>query len=114
MSNLLQYKLPKELVDHVKIYTGEGCWRNGKYLNIGRISKNDKRYNVLKKMPKVRQVILSNSHPTKVGCLWYKYPNNKFIVINKGYGTFWNGYHYVDGYFCETFYDKERKLQYLV
>ena len=114
MTTLLISKLPAELVDHVKLFTGEGVWRNGKYVNIHRIPKTDLRYAILKKMPKIRQVTLSTSHPTKMGCVWYKLPNNKFVVINKGYGDFWNGYHYINGYFCEMFYNKERTLQYYI
>jgi len=108
MSNLLQYWLPKEMVDHIKEYTGEGEWRNGRYINIRHIPKNDGRYTLLAKIPKVRQLKLSMSHPTKIGSVWYKYPNNKYVVINKGFGDFWTGHHYREGYFCEIFYDNER------
>ena len=27
-------KLPGELVDHIKLYTGHAYWRNGKFYNV--------------------------------------------------------------------------------
>ena len=44
MTHQLITKLPSEIVDIIKLYTGEGCWRNGKYINIHRIPKSDDRY----------------------------------------------------------------------
>jgi hypothetical protein len=114
MTSLLICKLPVEIVDHVKLYTGEGEWRNGRYVNIHRIPNDDSRYTMLKKIPKVRQLILDFSNKTRIGCVWFKFPNNKFVVINKGSGTFWNGYYHINGCFCEMYYNQERTLQYAV
>jgi hypothetical protein len=113
MSYVLVSKLPEYVVDYIKLFTGEGCWRNGKYINIHKFLKNDLRYTMLTKMPKVRQLKLSMSHPTKIGSVWYKYPNNKYVVINKGFGDFWTGHQYNEGYFCEIFYNNERIVYYL-
>jgi hypothetical protein len=114
MTSLLIYKLPVEIVDHVKLYTGEGEWRNGRYVNIYRILKEDLRYAMLKKIPKIRQLNLDLINKTKIGSVWFKFPNNKFMVINKGVGNFWTGYYYINGCFCEMYYNQERTLQYIV
>jgi hypothetical protein len=103
--------IPKALVDHIKLFTGEGCWRKGKYINIHRIPKNDHRYAMLMKMPKIKQVSLSVTPSSLAGCVWYKLKNNKFVVINSGYGYFWNGTHHLEGYFWEMYYNEKRILR---
>jgi hypothetical protein len=110
MTSLLIAKLPEYVVDHVKLFTGEGCWRNGRYLNIHRIPKNDHRYILLKKMPRIKQVVLTVSNPTRVGSVWYKLNNGKYVVIRTGQGDYWNGHHYVTGNFWEMYYNEKRVL----
>ena len=58
MTYVLRSKLPVELVDYVKLFTGEGVWRNGKYINIHRIPKLDYRYEMLLSRPKIKQIII--------------------------------------------------------
>jgi len=106
MTDLLSKKLPCELVDVIKLYTGEGCWRNGKYIHIHRFCKDDPRYEILRKKPKIRQ-LKTNSYPlTMKGCTWFKYPNGKFVVIFVGYTNAWNGTHYINDHIWEMSYNK--------
>jgi hypothetical protein len=56
MTDLLQEKLPKEIVDVIKLYTGEGEWRNGRYINIRKIPKDDFRFHMLKMRPRIKQI----------------------------------------------------------
>jgi hypothetical protein len=107
MTDLLSKKLPCELVDVIKLYTGEGCWRNGKYIN--RFSKEDPRYKMLRKKPKIKQ-IKSGSYPFSVkGCTWFKYPNGKFAVIFVGNREFWKG-RYINDHIWEMSYNKTNTL----
>jgi len=82
MTDLLQYRLPKEIVDIVKLYTGEGCWRNGKYIHIHRIPKDDFRYAMLTRKPKIKTLRYDSSTSEMMGSVWFKLCNGKFIVLN--------------------------------
>lgn len=82
MTDLLQYRLPKELVDIIKLYTGEGCWRNGKYINIHRIPKNDFRYAMLIKRPRIKMLCYDRSRLAFMGSVWFKLQTGKFVVLN--------------------------------
>jgi hypothetical protein len=74
--------LPAELIDVIKQYTGEGMWRNGKFILISRIPRNDIRYRILAKRPRIKQVYSEViDHPRK-GSVWFKTAAGKFIVIN--------------------------------
>jgi hypothetical protein len=87
MTYVLRSKLPAVLVDHIKLYTGEGLWRNNKYIHIHPIPRDDFRYAILKCMPKIKQVTNSSDskeHP-KRGCVWFKMPTGKFVVITVRY-----------------------------
>jgi hypothetical protein len=89
MTELLQYWLPNEIVDVIKLYTGEGCWRNGKYINIHRIPKDDFRYAMLAKKPKIKQLCYDSANIARMGSVWFKIYNGKFVVLNlkeKKYG----------------------------
>ena len=108
MSNVLVTKLPKYIVDHIKLYTGEGCWRNGKYINIHRIPKNDFRYSMLKKRRSIKQIKANSVDNYFYGCSWFKLENGKFVVINVGYMRSWIENHYVEGYIWEMHYNKEK------
>jgi hypothetical protein len=112
MSTALVSKLPDCLVDHIKLFTGEGEWRNGKYVNIRRIPKSDSRYSLLTKMPRIKQITYNFSGQVRIlkcfraGCVWFKLKNNKFIVLTKGNGNFWNGFDYIDSCYWEMQYNK--------
>jgi hypothetical protein len=82
MTDLLQYRLPKEIVDTIKLYTGEGCWRNGKYVNIYRIPNNDFRYTMLTKKPKIKTLCYDSATSEMMGSAWFKLRNGKFVVLN--------------------------------
>jgi len=110
MSNLLQAKLPEYVVDIIKLYTGEGHWRNGKYMN--QISKNDPRFEMLKNRSTIKQIQYSACTPTKSGCAWFKV-NGKFMVISVADKTIWNGSKHISGYFWEIYYNKENSKVYL-
>ena len=107
MTNVLNKILPTDLVDVVKLYTGEAEWRNGKYVHITRIPKTDYRYTMLKKRPRIKQV-LNNivDYPLK-GSVWFKTSVGKFIVINVLYTYVWTGTTHTPGYFWEMHYNQE-------
>jgi len=107
MTNVLNKILPSELVDVVKLYTGEGEWRNGKYVDITRIPKTDYRYGMLKKRPRIKQVLNDIiDYPLK-GSVWFKTPVGKFMVINVLYTYAWDGVVRTPGYFWEMHYNQE-------
>lgn len=107
MTELLKYKnLPPELVDTVKLFTGEGCWLKGKYLNIRKISKKDFRYEILRTRPIIKQIHNDVFESPIKGAAWFKLPNGKFVLItvrdayyslgeniHKTFGVFWE-FHY--------------------
>uniref|UniRef100_A0A6C0B8W7 Uncharacterized protein n=1 Tax=viral metagenome TaxID=1070528 RepID=A0A6C0B8W7_9ZZZZ len=109
MSYVLCSKLPEYVVDHVKLYTGEGMWLNNRYINIRRINRNDSRYAMLKKMPKIRQV--SNfygviEHRMR-GCVWFKIPEKKkHIVLTVRYCKYY-GQHHTENYHWEMYANNE-------
>ena len=112
-SDVLVAKLPKDIVDVIKLYTGEGCWRNGKYINIKRIPKKDARYAMLKSRPLIKQVYNECRQCCVKGSVWFKLDTGKFVVINSGFGYVWNGYQYITGEYWEMHYNKERTLKFL-
>jgi hypothetical protein len=113
MSNVLIIKLPKYIVDIIKLYTGEGCWRNGKYIHIHRIPKDDCRYKMLLKRPKIKQICYDSSSSEKAGCVWFKLHTGKFIVINVKYGYYWNGVINIRGTFMEIHYNQTKTMHVL-
>jgi hypothetical protein len=76
------FKLPLEIIDIIKTYTGEGIWRNGKFITIHKISKSDNRYKMLLKRPRIKQVHNCDMKNPLKGCVWFKTTSGKFIVIN--------------------------------
>jgi hypothetical protein len=114
MSYVLRSKLPSTVVDVVKLYTGEGCWRNGKYIHIHRISSDDPRCVMLLKKPRIKQVKNEhNDHPIK-GCAWFKLDNGKFVVINVRYTYVWIGHQtHIRGYVWEMHYNEKQTSIYL-
>jgi hypothetical protein len=81
-TNNKTFQLPTELVDIIKTYTGEGLWRNGKFINIHKISKSDKRYEILLKRPRIKQVHHCDINNPVKGCVWFKTTTGKFMLIN--------------------------------
>lgn len=106
MSYVLRNSFPTEIVDIIKLFTGEGCWRNGKYINIHRIPKNDYRYTMLSKRPIIKQVYNDYKLAPLKGSVWFKRDNGKFIVINSLKADIWNGNQYTSGHFWEMHYNQ--------
>jgi hypothetical protein len=95
-----------DTVNHIKLFTGELIEKNGKYCRIQKIPKNDPRYEMLRKRPRIRQVYnndMTRQYPLK-GSVWFKI-NGKFMVINVGYQDFWNGTRKVSGQLIELHYN---------
>jgi hypothetical protein len=111
MAYVLRSVLPEYIIDIIKEYTGDGCWRNGKYINIRRIPKDDPRYQMLKKRPKIKQLRYDTVGDLKAGCVWFKLPNNKFVVINVLRGRHWIGDHRIEGDFWELSYNGEKIIR---
>lgn len=110
MTELLISKVPKEIVDIIKLYTGEGCWRNGKYIIINRIKKDDYRYLMLNKRALIKQVCNNIDIQPKRGIVWFKI-NNKFAVISTRYSYYWNGAFHALGYFWEMDYNEKKIIR---
>jgi len=111
MTNVLRTVLPKDVVDVIKLYTGEGHWRNGKYVHIHRIPKSDPRYAVLYRRPVIKQV--HNDHFGKPyrGCVWFKLPTGKHMVIGVREGYAWISGHYQgSGHYWELNYNQEKTI----
>ena len=105
MTSQLITMLPHYIVNHIKLFTGEGWWRNGKYIHIHRIPRNDLRYELLLRRPKIKQIHNGSVDDGKlIGAAWFKLPTNKFMVIYVIYKKFINGIFY-DGYIWELHYN---------
>jgi hypothetical protein len=101
-----KFMVTPDVVNYIKLFTGELVMRNGKYSRIGKIPLSDPRYDLLIKRPRIRQVHnrdLNHNYPLK-GCSWFKV-NGKFMVINAGYQYVWVGTHNQEGYFTEVYYN---------
>jgi len=113
MASQLKSKLAPELIDVIKLYTGEAYWQNNKIYYVKKIPKTDCRYEMLRKRPLIKQVPNEYMlHPIR-GSVWFKV-NGKFMVITTRYSCVWNAetHTYTFGYFGEVFYNKNRKLTY--
>ena len=109
MSYVLRSMLPAYIVDHIKLYTGEGIWLNNKFIHIHRIKRDDLRYDMLRRLPKIKQVINafgSTEHPLR-GCAWFKVDGKKHMVITVKYGRYHN-FPYTENYYWEMYYDKKK------
>jgi len=113
MTHVLRIVLPAVVVDIIKEFTGEACWRRGKFIHIHRIPRNDFRYIMLQRRPKIRQLQYDPVGDLKVGSTWFKLPNKKFIVINVYRGRHWNGDFYIHGDFWEMHYNGEKIICYV-
>jgi hypothetical protein len=116
MSCTLKSILPEYILNIVKEYTGEGCWRNGIYINIHRISKNDPRYFMLSKKPKIKQLNYSATSNLKSGTTWFKLKNGKFVIINVLHGVYWDKRYnkYIVGDVMEIQYNNTTIVQTIV
>jgi len=108
MAETVKQKLPPELVDHIKLFTGEAEWRKGKFINIKRIPKTDMRYSMLQKKPRIKQILNSSykAEPLR-GIVWFKLENGKFIVITVNYTHWWIGNSIREGFLWEMYYNTE-------
>lgn len=114
MANILIKKLPTDIIDVIKLYTGEGCWQLGKFININPIPKDDCRYAMLSKRPMIKQVYNDNKHHPMKGSVWFKLYNGKFVVINVLNSHMWDETQYVYGYFWEMYYNNTQTFMKLV
>lgn len=113
MTHVLRSIIPKDIVDIIKLYTGEGCWRNGKYIQIHRIPKDDCRYTMLRKRPMIKQIYNDNKyHPLK-GSVWFKLDNGKFVVISVSKNYIWDETQKIHIYFWEMHYNQTQTLYYI-
>lgn len=85
MSKIIKHLFPTDIHNVIKVFTGEAHWRNGRFVHC--IPKDDPRYNMLKNMPKIKQVPNDTFGFPIRGSVWFKMPNGKFTVITvrKGY-----------------------------
>lgn len=107
MSYALRSKLPTYVVDHIKLFTGEGFWRNNKYIHIHRITRDDLRYAMLRGLPKIRQVVNTfglNQHPLR-GCTWFKVNGKKHMVITVRYCRYYGQIH-TENYYWEMHHNQ--------
>jgi hypothetical protein len=114
MTELLSSILPKEIVDHVKLYTGEAYWTNqGKFRLVSRFPKDDHRYEMLRKRPRVKQILNENYNDHLRGCAWFKREDGRFVVINVRYMCNRSVLGPREGYFWEMFNGDEKTTVYL-
>jgi hypothetical protein len=111
MSYVLRSKLPATFVDNVRLFTGEGVWRNNKFINIHRIARNDLRYAMLRRMPKIVQV--HNDYDAKVyperGLVWFKVNKEKYMTITVRFTRYY-GMLYTDDYYWEMDYNNKKTI----
>jgi len=105
MTHVLRSVLPAVVVDIIKEFTGEACWRRGKFIHIHRIPRSDLRYDMLRGRPKIKQVTYDAVGNVKAGCAWFKLANNKFVVINVIHGLYWVNGNYIEGDIWEICYN---------
>lgn len=106
-------RLSPELVDHIKLFTGEGCWQNGRYVNIRKISRTDPRYAMLSKRPRIRQLPSNfdrHLDPLR-GSVWFKLATGKFFVINVIFTKHRIGDINYEGIYRETYYDTKTQIE---
>jgi hypothetical protein len=95
-----------DIMNYIKLFTGELVEKNGKYTRIKKIPKTDCRYEMLRKRPRIRQIHnrdLNHNYPLK-GSVWFKV-NGKFMVINVGYQPVWIGNRIQYGDFVKVHYN---------
>ena len=114
MTDVLRIIMPTDCVNIIKEYTGEAFWHNGRFIRRRRIPLTDPRYEMLKKRPRIKQLNYDSIGDQKVGSVWFKLENNKFVVINVVFrGLHWNGEFYIRGDFWEMHYDGKKTVAYI-
>jgi len=88
MKHVLESKLPSDLIPVLKLFTGEIRERNGKYMH--QLSRNDPRYKLLRKRPRI--LVLQNKHydgdKKGYGFTWFKtIDRSKHIIISVYYNS---------------------------
>jgi hypothetical protein len=86
MTELLGLIIPTDLIPEIKLYTGEIRIRNGKHMR--QLKSRDRRYEMLRKMPKIRQLHnAANGHERdRRGSVWFRTPDRtKHVVISVYY-----------------------------
>jgi len=85
MTDLLRIVLPMDLIPVIKEFTGEIRVRNG--IPIRRFKSNDRRYVMLRKAPKIKQLVKSTSYEDeKRSSVWFKtLDKTRHIVISVFY-----------------------------
>jgi hypothetical protein len=83
MTDNLLIKLPFDIVNNIKFYTGEVKVRNG--VPMRQLKKNDIRYSILKKRPRIKQLTCATDtapYDTR-GSAWFKTSDRtKHVVIS--------------------------------
>jgi hypothetical protein len=113
MSQVLKIKFPTDVHNIIKLYTGEACWRNGKFIHIHHIPKNDPRYAMLLKRPKIKQI--RNDHfdsPVK-GAVWFKSSTGKFVFITVRYGFSFTNLGHITTFVWEMDYDQKKTARFI-
>jgi len=110
MTSVLKSVLPEDIVNVIKLYTGEAEWRNDKYINIRRIPKSDPRFTMLKKRPLIKQVHCDCFQNPIRGCVWFKAPTGRFMVltVREGYVRYGTGQRY--GIYSELDYKAQKNI----
>ena len=106
-----------DIINMVKLFTGELLMRDGKFIKIKRIPKTDFRYDMLQKRPRIKQImnetVYHQRHLNKQkGSTWFKL-NGNFMVINSGYKYIRSGMTYYEGFVTEIFYKQSRTLYFI-
>ena len=85
MTDLIRIILPADLIPLIKEFTGEIRVRNG--VPIRRLKPNDRRYAILKKAPKIKQLVTSTKfEDEKRSSVWFKTSDkSRHIVISVFY-----------------------------
>jgi hypothetical protein len=112
MSFVLRSKLPLDVVNYIKLFTGEAMWYKGRFILIHRIPKSDFRFSLLRTLPKNRQLCNDNHDHPKRGCAWFKLDNGKFVVITVRYAHL-TPHGYPNGYVWEMHYNEKVTCIYL-
>jgi len=106
-----------DVVNVIKLFTGELIIRDGKFIKIKRIPKSDFRYNMLLKRPRIKQIMNETVYHLRdlnriKGSAWFKL-NGKFMVINSGFQYIRTGTLYYEGFVTEIFYKQSRTLYFI-
>jgi hypothetical protein len=65
---------------------------------------------MLRKRPRVKQLIYDSTEKWINGSTWFKLKNGKFVVINVGKMKVWNGTRFEHGVFWQMHYNTEQKV----